>query len=120
MNELQIFNYNDTPLRTIEKDGELWWVLKDVCATFGVRNHHDVAARLDDDEKGIAEIDTPGGKQNFSIVNQPGLYSALFSMKPNQARGVADERIEARKRQLKDFKRWVTHDVLPSISRTGS
>ena len=119
MNELQIFNYHDTPIRTVEKDGELWWVLKDVCGAFGVRNHHDVAARLDDDEKGIAEVDTQGGRQNLSIVNQPGLYSALFSMQPHQARGISDERIELRKRQLKDFKRWVTHDVLPTINRTG-
>lgn len=83
MNDLQIFTYRDTPLRTTEKNGEIWWVLKDVCTTFGVRNHHDVAARLDDDEKGVAEIDTLGGKQSFSIINESGLYSALFSMKPN-------------------------------------
>lgn len=120
MNDLQIFTYRDTPLRTIEKNGEIWWVLKDVCTTFGVRNHHDVAARLDDDEKGVAEIDTLGGKQSFSIINESGLYSALFSMKPNQARGVPTELVEKRTQQLKDFKRWVTHEVLPTLRRTGS
>lgn len=121
MNDLQVFTYNDTPLRTIERDGEIWWVLKDVCAAFGVANHHDVGARLDDDEKGEVEVADPiGRKQKMRTVNESGLYSALFSMQPHQARGVPDELIEKRKGQLKDFKRWVTHDVLPSIRRTGS
>lgn len=120
MNELQVFTYHDTPLRTVEKDGELWWVLKDVCATFGVMNHKAVGDRLDDDERGYATVTTPGGEQKVSVVNESGLYSALFSMQPNQARGVPDELIEKRKQQLKDFKRWVTHEVLPSIRRTGS
>lgn len=121
MNELQILNYNDTPLRTVEKDGELWWVLKDVCATFGVSNHHDVGARLDDDEKGEVEIADPIGRmQKMRTVNESGLYSALFTLQPNNARGVPPEIIEKRKRQLKDFKRWVTHEVLPSINHTGS
>ena len=120
MNELQIFNYHDKEIRTVEKDGEIWWVLKDVCAAFGVTSYRDVAARLDDDEKGVGEIATPGGMQKLTIVNQSGLYSALFTMQPYKARGVPDELIEERKQQLKDFKRWVTHEVLPSIQRTGS
>ena len=121
MNDLQIFNYHDTPLRTVEKDGELWWVLKDVCAAFGVMNYRDVGARLDDDEKGEVGIaDAIGRIQKMRTVNESGLYSALFSMQPQMARGVPDELIEKRKQQLKDFKRWVTHEVLPSIRRTGS
>lgn len=121
MNELQIFNYHDAPLRTVERNGELWWVLKDVCAAFGVSNHHDVSTRLDDDEKGEVEIADPIGRmQKMRTVNESGLYSALFTLQPNNARGVPPEIIEKRKRQLKDFKRWVTHEVLPSINRTGS
>lgn len=121
MNDLQIFTYQDKPLRTVEKDGELWWVLKDVCSAFGVMNHHDVGARLDDDEKGEVEIADPiGRKQKMRTVNESGLYSALFSMQPQKARGVPDAMIEKRKQQLKDFKRWVTHEVLPSIRRTGA
>lgn len=120
MNELQIFNYHDTPIRTVEKDGELWWVLKDVCAAFGVSNHHDVGARLDNDEKGEVAIADPIGRmQKMRTVNEPGLYSALFTLQPNNARGVPAEIIEKRKQQLKDFKRWVTHDVLPTINHTG-
>lgn len=120
MNELQIFNYHDTPLRTVEKDGELWWVLKDVCATFGVLNYRPIGDRLDDDERGYATVTTPGGEQKMRIVNESGLYSALFSMQPNQARGIPPEVIEKRTQQLKDFKRWVTHEVLPSIRQKGS
>lgn len=120
MNELQIFNYHDTPIRTVEKDGELWWVLKDVCAAFGVLNHRSIGDRLDDDERGYATVTTPGGEQKMRIVNESGLYSALFSMQPNQARGVPPEIIERRMQQLKDFKRWVTHEVLPSIRQKGT
>lgn len=121
MNELQIFNYQDTQLRTVEKNGELWWVLKDVCELFGVRNHHNVATRLDADEKdGIHMADPMGRMQETTIVNEPGLYSALFSMSPNQVRGIPDELVEKRKQKLKDFKRWVTHEVLPSVRQTGS
>lgn len=105
MNELQIFTYNDTPLRTQEIDGELWWVLKDVCDILGIQKARDVANRLDDDEKGAAQIGTPGGKQNMVIVNEPGLYNVI---------------LRSDKPEAKDFKRWVTHEVLPSIRRTGS
>lgn len=105
MNDLQIFTYNDTPLRTVEKDGELWWVLKDVCLVLGINKTADVAARLDSDEKGVAVIDTPGGKQEMHVVNEPGLYKVILrSDKPD----------------AKDMMRWVTHDVLPSIRKTGS
>lgn len=121
MNELQIFNYKYTPLRTVEKNGELWWVLKDVCELFGVRNHHNIATRLDADEKdGVHMADPMGRMQETTVVNEPGLYSVLFSMSPNQVRGIPDELVEKRKQQLKDFKRWVTHEVLPSIRQTGS
>lgn len=71
MNELQIFNYHGKEIRTVEKDSEICWVLKDVCDAFGVTSYRDVAARLDDDEKGVGEIATPGGMQKLTIVNQP-------------------------------------------------
>ena len=105
MNDLQIFTYNETPLRTQEIDGELWWVLKDVCAVMGIIKPDAVAARLDEDEKGTCLIGTPGGKQNMVIVNEPGLYNVI---------------LRSDKREAKDFKRWVTHEVLPQIRRTGA
>ena len=73
MNELQIFNYHDKEIRTVEKDGEIWWVLKDVCAAFGVMNYKAVGDRLDDDERGYATVPTPGGEQKVSVVNMYGL-----------------------------------------------
>lgn len=120
MNGLQIFTYQSSEVRTIMKYGEPWFVLKDVCSLFGEENYRRVSARLDDDEKGVSQIDTPGGKQGMTIVNEPGLYHALFAMQPEKARGVSDEYIENRQNQLKVFKRWVTHDVLPSIRKTGA
>lgn len=105
MNGLQIFTYAGMTVRTVEREDGLWWVLRDVCNVLKINNTADVAARLDDDEKGIAVIDTPGGKQEMLIINEPGLYNAIFrSAKP----------------EAKDFKRWVTHEVLPTLRRTGS
>ena len=105
MNDLQIFTYEGTPVRTIEKEDGLWWVLKDVCGVVGISNYRNVAARLDDDEKGVHQMDTPSVNQNMTIVNEPGLYSVI---------------LRSDKPEAKNFKRWVTHEVLPSIRRTGS
>ena len=96
------------------------WVLKDVCEIFGETNYRRVSGRLDDDEKGVSQITTPGGIQKMIVVNESGLYSALFAMQPEKARGVSDEYIAKRQQQLRDFKRWVTHDVLPSIRKHGA
>lgn len=105
MNDLQIFNYHDKPIRTIENDGEIWWVLKDVCEVLGIVKHTNVAARLDDDEKGACLMGTPSGEQSMIIVNEPGVYKVILrSDKPD----------------AKDMMRWITHEVLPSIRRTGS
>lgn len=120
MNELKIFeNEQFGAVRVIEQSGEPWFVLKDVCESFGEANYRRVSARLDDDEKGVSQIATPGGNQNMTVVNEPGLYSALFSMQPEKARGVSDEYVERRVKQLKAFKRWITHDVIPAIRKTG-
>lgn len=120
MNEMQVFsNPEFGSIRTIKVNGEPWFVLKDVCEAFGETNYRRVASRLEDDEKGVSQISTPGGKQNMTIVSESGLYSALFAMQPEKARGVDNEYIVKRQTQLRQFKRWVTHDVLPSIRKTG-
>lgn len=120
MNNLQIFNYKGKEVRTVEKDGQPWWVLKDVCEVFGDTNYRRVSAKLDNEEKGVSQIATPGGQQNMTIINESGLYNALFSMRPEKARGVTDEYIEERTENLRSFKRWVTHEVLPSIRKHGA
>lgn len=75
---------------------------------------------LTEDEKGYTQMETPGGFQNIAIVNEPGLYALLFAMTPSKARGVSDEYIKERQEKLAKFKRWVTHEVLPSIRKYGA
>lgn len=90
-------------LRVMDRDGEPWFVASDVCRCLELGNTAMAISRLDDDERGISSIDTHG-VQEFSIVSEAGLYSLVLG---------------SRKPEAKAFKRWVTHDVLPSIRRTG-
>lgn len=105
MNDLQIFIYSGNQLRTVKQTDGLWWVLRDVCDVLGLSTPARVAERLDEDEKGVSLIHTPGGEQKVTIINEPGLYSVI---------------LRSDKPEAKAFKRWVTHDVLPSIRRTGA
>jgi len=103
-NQLQIFNYNSKQVRTIIKDGEPWFIAKDVCECLEIDNSRMALERLDDDEKGVSSIDTLGGQQRMQIVNEAGLYSLVLS---------------SRKPEAKAFKRWITHEVIPSIRKYG-
>ena len=118
MTDLQIFK-NDTfgQVRAIEQNGNPWFVAKDVCDVFGATNRNRIMQDLDADEKGYTQMNTPGGIQEVAIVNESGLYQLLFSLQPAKARGVSDEYIQERVNKLKAFKRWVTHDVIPSIRK---
>lgn len=107
MSNLQIFeNAEFGKIRVVNLDGEAWFVGKDVAERLGyseaakaVREH------VEDEDKGVSEMDTPGGKQKVVIINESGLYSLVLSSKlPN----------------AKKFKRWVTSDVLPSIRKHGA
>lgn len=105
MSELKIFNYGNNQIRTTVKDGEIWWVLKDVCEILSIQNYRNVAAKLGDDEKDVHQMDTLGGRQKFVVVNEAGLYKTIFhSDKP----------------EAKKFMHWVTHEVLPSIRKHGA
>lgn len=105
MNGMQIFTYNDTPIRTVEQDGELWWVLVDVCRVLEIGNPRAAAERMDEDEVIKTDaIDSMGRPQSVNAVNEPGLYSLI---------------LRSNKPEAKAFKRWVTHEVLPSIRRRG-
>lgn len=106
MNELQLFeNPEFGQIRVVEKDGEPWFVAVDVCRALEIKNNRDAMTRLDDDERGVVLTDTPSGKQEMNIINEAGLYSLVLG---------------SRKPEAKAFKRWVTHDVIPSIRKTGS
>lgn len=105
MNELQVFQYEDMPVRVIEQDGEPWWVLADVCRVLQLTTPAKVADRLDEDEKGMSLVHTLGGNQNMTIINESGLYKVI---------------LRSDKPEAKKFTRWVTHEVLPTIRRTGA
>lgn len=102
MNELQIFNYNDKEIRTVKKGGDLWWVLKDVCEVLDLSNPTMIAGRLDEDERAKFDL---GRQGDTNIINESGLYNVI---------------LRSDKPEAKKFKRWVTHEVLPSIRKHGA
>ena len=104
-NAIQVFSFEQKEVRVIEKDGEPWFVAKDVCDVLEYANSRKALSdHLDDDEKGVTKCDTLGGMQEMSIINEPGLYKLIMrSSKP----------------KAKAFQRWVTHDVLPAIRKNG-
>ena len=106
MNELQIFkNEEFGEVRTVTIDGEPWFVGKDVAAALGYERTADaIRQHVEVDDKGLGEIQTPGGKQNMCLINESGLYALIFGSK-----------LESAKR----FKHWVTSEVLPAIRKTG-
>ena len=104
--EIQIFaNDQFGEVRTLTKDGEPWFVGKDVADILGYSDTAQaVRKHIDDEDKGVVEMTTPGGKQNMVIINESGLYSLILSSKLPTARA---------------FKRWVTSEVLPAIRKHG-
>jgi anti-repressor protein len=104
MNGLQVFSYEGNEVRTVQKGSEILWVLKDVCGILGIDKYRDAAARLDDDEREPVLVDTLGGRQEMIAVTESGLYSIILL---------------SRKPEAKKFKRWVTHEVLPTIRKHG-
>jgi len=120
MNEIRVFeNALFGKVRTVLKGNEPWFVAADVCSAFGVTNSRNVTARVEDDEKGVHNVDTLGGSQNLTVVNEGGLYRMLFTMEPNNARNVPNSEIAKRQEMLRAFKRWITHEVIPDIRRHG-
>ena len=104
MEEIQVFNYSGNQVRTTVRNEEPWFVAADVCKVLDIKNSRDAMERLDPDEKDVAITDTLGGGQKMTIVNEPGLYSLILT---------------SRKPEAKVFKRWVTHEVIPSIRKNG-
>jgi prophage antirepressor-like protein len=98
------FTYEGTPMRTVVVESEPWFVSMDALDILGL--HRSSLTALDDDEKGVHTVDTLGGVQRVGIISEPGLYSLI---------------LRSRKPEAKAFKRWITHEVLPSpvtISKT--
>lgn len=105
MNKVTIYRYDENkPMRTLNLNGEPWFVLRDVCEVLGLGNSRMVADRLDEDEKGVSQIDTLGGVQNATIISESGLYNVI---------------LRSDKPEAKPFRKWVTAVVLPSIRKNG-
>lgn len=106
MNEISVFENNSFgQVRTLVRDGSPWFVAADVCKALDIANHKDAISRLDDDEKsGVVLTDPHGREQITNCINEPGLYSLILG---------------SRKPEAKAFKRWITHEVIPSIRQTG-
>ena len=99
------FTYGDNPVRTIDKNGEIWFVGKDVAGILGyIETAKAIREHVEEEDKGVSVLDTPGGKQSMTIINESGLYSLILSSKLPTA---------------KKFKHWVTSEVLPSIRKSG-
>lgn len=101
MNGLQVFSYNSSEVRTVMRDGEPWFVLKDVCVVLGLSNPTAVVERLDKDERAKFDL----GRQGKTwLINESGLYSVI---------------LRSDKPEAKPFRKWVTSEVLPTIRKTG-
>lgn len=105
MDEMEIFKFKEAQVRVVVQNGEPWFVAKDVCDTLDIANSRDALGRVDEDEKGVVSTDTLGGVQELQAVNEYGLYSLVLG---------------SRKPEAKEFKRWVTHEVIPSIRKHGA
>lgn len=105
-NHLMIFeNPEFGAVRSILIDGDPWFVAADVCKALEIEKTNRALSRLDDDEKGAHSVSTPGGRQRMSIISESGLYSLILGSRKPEARA---------------FKRWITHEVIPSIHKHGA
>lgn len=106
MTDIQIFkNEQFGEVRTIEKNGEPWFVANDICKVLGHTNSRVAVAALDEDEKGVSKVYTLGGEQQMTVVNEAGMYQLV---------------IRSNLPAAKAFKRWITHEVIPTIRRHGA
>lgn len=101
MNNMKIFNYEKDNVRTIVRDGEPWFVLKDICNILGLNDTSKIAERLDEDELTRIKLMSSGQTREMFIVNESGMYAIILrSNKPN----------------AKPFRKWVTSEVLKQIA----
>ena len=98
------FAFEDRLVRAVNKEGAPWFVGKDVCEILHIKDYHQALDRLDDDERGGCTVPTPSGEQIMSIVSEPGVYRLIFT---------------SRRPEAEHFKRWLAHEVLPTIRKTG-
>lgn len=106
MNDLQIFKNSEFgEIRTVTKNNEPWFIATDVCSALDISNTSQALTRLDDDEKNTIILNEGIGNPNKSIVSEYGLYNLILA---------------SRKKEAKKFKRWITHEVIPTIRKHGA
>lgn len=105
MQNLITFNFKEKTIRTLEKDGQLWFVIADVAKALEYKHTPHATRLLEDYEKDVQFLDTLGGRQKMTITNESGLYTMIMN---------------SNKLEAKAFKKWVTSEVLPSIRKTGA
>ncbi|MCW1805277.1 phage antirepressor [Brachybacterium squillarum] len=98
------FQFEQREVRVVETDGEPWFVASDVAKILGYRDAANMTRRLDEEDRGTRSMSTPSGDQQMTVISEPGLYAAVLGSKVAGAR---------------EFKRWVTHEVLPSLRKHG-
>jgi prophage antirepressor-like protein len=98
------FIYENRQIRTVEQNNTIWFIAKDVCDVLDIKNSNDAMNRLDDDERATSVVPTQFGNKEMNMVNEPGLYSLILT---------------SRKPEAKQFKKWIIHEVLPMIRKTG-
>ncbi|WP_237330468.1 BRO family protein [Streptomyces sp. BA2] len=102
-----VFTFPETAqhVRSVMIDGQPWFVGKDACDAVGISKYRDALVQLDEDERVSAAVDTPGGAQQMVLVSEPGVYALLLISRSPRA---------------KSFRRWIAHEVVPSLRQTGS
>lgn len=108
--EFTIFRFGDSEIRVVNKNGDPWFVAKDVCDALKITNSRDALLKLDDDEKGVGLTDTLGGVQELGVVSESGMYTLVLRCRDAVNKGSVPHK----------FRKWVTAEVLPSIRKTGS
>lgn len=104
MNMIQNFGFEEHLIRAVERNGNPWFVGKDICTVLDISKHHQALETLDDDERGTCIVGTPSGDQSMIVISEAGVYRLVF---------------RSRKPEAERFKRWLAHEVLPQIRRTG-
>lgn len=111
--EIQPFEFEGNKVRALADGDEVMFVASDIAKILGYRDAAALTRTLDDEEKGTRPIDTHGGTQTMTVISEPGLYKAILQRQTGRME------VEVTREFVKRFQRWVTHEVLPSIRRTG-
>ena len=109
VSEFTIFKFGSHEIRVVTKNGDPWFVAKDVCDAIGLTNSRVSLQALDDDEKGVSSIYTPGGMQDIAVVSESGMFTLILRCRDAVKFGSIPHQ----------FRKWVTGEVLPAVRKTG-